>query len=128
MSRAWLVARNTTRQTVLAERLEVASSFWAKFMGLMGRPALPAGQGLWLAGGNNIHMFFMRFRIDLVFLSKPAGGKDGPRKVVSVRRGLRPWIGVVWFVPRAQGALELPVGTIEASGTQVGDEVLLQAA
>ena len=64
------VARNLDQGTVLAERLETASSFWGKFLGLMGRPSLSAGDGLWLPGGNGIHMMFMRFPIDAVFLSK----------------------------------------------------------
>ena len=40
---------------------------------------------------------------------------------MSVHRGLRAWTGLVPLVRGAHGVLELPVGTIEASGTQVGD-------
>jgi uncharacterized membrane protein (UPF0127 family) len=62
--------------------LEVAGSLWAKFMGLMGRPSLDAGAGLWLPDSNGIHMMFMRFPIDAVFLGKPvaagAGAAEGP--------------------------------------------------
>ena len=115
------VARNLDRTTVLAERLETAGSLWAKFMGLMGRPTLSAGDGLWLPASNGIHMMFMRFPIDAVFVSKP--GPDGVRVVRSVHRGLRAWTGLVPLVRGADGVLELPVGTIDASGTQVGDRV-----
>jgi hypothetical protein len=115
------VARNVDRNTVLAERLETAASLWAKFKGLMGRPSLPAGDGLWLPASNGIHMMFMRFPIDAVFVSKP--GADGSRTVKSVHRGLRAWIGVVWLVRGADGVLELPVGTIDATGTAVGDRL-----
>jgi uncharacterized membrane protein (UPF0127 family) len=114
-------ARNLTRATVLAERLELGESLWARFMGLMGRAPLPAGDGLWLAGTNGIHMFFMRFAIDAVFLSKP--GPDGRRTVVSANRRVRPWIGIVPFIRGADGVLELPSGTIEASATAKGDQV-----
>jgi uncharacterized membrane protein (UPF0127 family) len=116
-------ARNETRGTVLADRLETASSLWARFMGLMGRRALAPGEGLWLTGTNGIHMFFMRFAIDAVFLGKPLEG--GERTVLSVHRALRPWTGMVPLVRGAAGVLELPVGTIEASGTVVGDRVRL---
>ena len=34
-------ADNLTRNAPLATSLEVATSFWGKFMGLMGRPSLP---------------------------------------------------------------------------------------
>ncbi len=117
------VARNLDRTTTLAERLETAGSLWAKFMGLMGRPAssLPAGAGLWLPASNGIHMMFMRFPIDAVFVSKPDA--SGARVVKSVHRGLRAWTGLVPLVRGAHGVLELPVGTIDASGTAVGDRV-----
>ena len=123
-----LVARNTTRGTTLAERLENGASFWAKFMGLMGRASLPAGNGLWLPDENGIHMLFMRFAIDVVFVSSPADGPAGARRVLSVRRAVPPWRGVVWRVGGARGVLELPVGTIEATGTTVGDEIAIGPA
>jgi uncharacterized membrane protein (UPF0127 family) len=115
------VARNLERGTVLAERLETAGSIWGKFMGLMGRPSLPAGDGLWLPASNGIHMMFMRFPIDAVFVSRRAD--DGSRRVLSVNRGLRAWTGIVPLVRGADGVLELPVGTIDASGTAVGDRL-----
>ncbi len=90
-------------------------------MGLMGRPSLPAGEGLWLPASNGIHMMFMRFPIDAVFVSRPDA--EGVRRVRSVHRGLRRWTGVVWLVRGADGVLELPVGTIDATGTAVGDRV-----
>ncbi len=115
-------ARNLTRGTVLAADLEIAESFWARFKGLMGRRSLPAGQALWLTG-NGIHMFFMRFPIDAVFLGRPMA--DGDRRVVSIHRRVRPWIGIVPLVRGADGMLELPVGTIDASATQRGDTLRL---
>src|SRR5215203_5223214 len=113
------LVRNLDRETVLAERLETAGSLWGKFMGLMGRPALTAADGLWLPASNGIHMMFMRFPIDAVFVSKP--GPDGVRTVRSVHRNLRTWTGVVPLVRGADGVLELPIGTIDASGTTIGD-------
>ena len=122
-------ARNVTRDTDLATSLEVASSLWAKFMGLMGRPSLADGAGLWLPASNGIHMMFMRFPIDAVFVGRSeAGGADGDgdgdvRAVLSVHRGLRAWTGLVPLVRGAHGVLELPVGTIDGSGTAVGDRI-----
>jgi len=116
-------ARNETRDTTIAARLEMGTSLWARFRGLMGRRSLTPGDGLWLSGTNGIHMFFMRFPIDAVFLGKARG--DGARPVLAVRRALRPWIGVVPLVRGADGVLELPTGTIDATGTQPGDAVRL---
>jgi len=116
-------ARNLTRDTALAEHVEAAASLWAKFIGLMGRPVLPAGHALWLPESNGIHMFFMRFPIDAVFLGRP--GADGATVVVAARSHLRPWRDLVPLVRGAHGVLELSAGTIEATGTAVGDRVVL---
>jgi uncharacterized protein len=119
-------ARNVTREKVLAARLETASSLWAKFMGLMGRRSLPDGNGLWLPASNGIHMMFMRFAIDAIFVGRPDA--TGRRPVVSVHRSLRPWVGLVPLVRAAHGVLELPVGTIDATATAVGDFISLDEA
>lgn len=120
-----IAARNATRSSIIARRTETGASLWSKFMGLMGRPSLDADAALWLPESNGIHMMFMRFPIDAVFLGRP--DSDGLRRVVGLRRGLRPWVGVVWWVRGAHGVLELPVGAIERSGTAVGDLVALEA-
>ncbi len=92
-------------------------------MGLMGRRTLPAGHALWLPGDNGIHMFFMRFAIDAIFLGKP--GPDGSRAVIAAKAGLRPWTGTVPLVRGAAGVLELSAGSIAGSGTNVGDAIRL---
>ena len=120
---AALTARNQTRGTVLANSVETAGSLWARFMGLMGRRSLPAGHALWLPGDNGIHMIFMRFPIDAVFLGRP--GADGSRQVVAAKRRLPPWTGMVPLVRDAAGVLELPAGSIDATSTAVGDTVRL---
>ena len=114
-------AHNLDRGTVLADQLETAGSLWAKFKGLMGRPALPAGEGLWLPASNGIHMMFMRFPIDAVFVTRPDDG--GVRRVRSVHPSLAAWTGLVPLIRGADGVLELPVGTIASSGTVVGDRL-----
>ena len=119
-----LEARNVTRGTALCASLEVAESFGGRFMGLMGRPSLAPDAGLWLRPASSIHMLFMRFPIDAVFLGRPAAD-GGPRRVVAVRPSLRPWTSVVWWARGADGCLELPTGTVAASGTVVGDAVVL---
>lgn len=116
-----MAAYNLTRDTEVAARLEFADSLWARFIGLMGRASLDHGSGLWLSGTNGIHMFFMRFPIDVVFLGK--AGSAGGRPVLATRRAVRPWVGLVPLVRGADGCLELPVGTIDASGTERGDLV-----
>jgi uncharacterized membrane protein (UPF0127 family) len=121
-----LRARNVSRGTELAVHLESAEGLWGRFMGLMGRKTLAPDAGLWLSGTNGIHMMFMRFSIDAVFLSRPEAGHGGAQTVLSVHRGLRAWVGLVPLVRGAYGVLELPVGTIERTKTAVGDLVSLE--
>ena len=119
-----LAARNLTTDHILAARVETAGGLWAKFMGLMGRARLDQGDALWLPDSNGIHMMFMRFPIDAVFVGR-TDGEDGARRVVSVHPALPAWRGLVPLVRGAHGVLELPVGMIAATGTTVGDRLLI---
>ena len=107
----------------ICRRFVRADSFADRLVGLIGRPSLDADEGLYLPGTNGVHMLFMRFAIDCLFLSPPAA--DGTQRVVGIRRRLRPWTGVVWRVPGAAGVLELPAGAIDACGVQRDDVVRL---
>ena len=105
---------NETRGTVLAERAVLADGFFARFRGLMLRPVLAEGEGLLLRPCSSIHMLFMRFSIDAVFL-------DLEGLVVAVAERLRPWLGLAGPHARAHQVLEVPAGTAAATGTRVGD-------
>jgi uncharacterized membrane protein (UPF0127 family) len=115
----WSV-RDSRSGTLIAARVFGANGFWARFRGLMGRRALAAGEGLYLAD-SSIHMFFMRFPIDALFVSAP--DETGERRVVDVRPGLRPWTGLVLPVKGAAGVVELPAGTLAGAGIQAGSAV-----
>jgi uncharacterized membrane protein (UPF0127 family) len=103
---------------VLAEDLEVATSVVALTAGLMFRRTLEPGRGLWLNPCNGIHMMFMRFPIDAVFL-------DSKERVRKVYRRLPQWYGVVWFVWGAHSVLELPSGSTAGIDLQRGDQVVI---
>ena len=105
-------------------RLEVADSWLARLRGLIGRRSLAPGEGLYLPGTNGVHMFFMRFAIDCVFLG--ATGSDGTRKVVAIRERLAPWTGVVWWVRGARGVVEVPAGAVAQAQLRKGDSVVFE--
>jgi uncharacterized protein len=119
-----LAVRNVTRGTLLARQAGIADSLFAKFMGLMGRRGLESESGLWLPDSNGIHMMFMRFPIDAVFVGRRDA--SGACRVVSVHRGLRPWFGMVPLILGAHGVLELPIGTLDRTSTEVGDTLVLE--
>jgi len=106
---------NRSRDCLLADRAEIADTFPTRLVGLLGRRGLEPGEGLVLTRTGSIHMFFMSFPLDIVFLSR-----DG--RVLRISANLRPWrIGPI--VRGATTTLELPVGTIAQSGTQPGDTI-----
>ena len=108
---------NVTRGTTLGERIRVASSAMDRTVGLLGTPEVKPGEGLWIERSPSIHMFFMPYAIDAVFV-----GKDG--RVTKIAHNLKPW-RVVWWARGARDCLELPAGAAALSGTQVGDALSL---
>jgi uncharacterized membrane protein (UPF0127 family) len=104
--------------TIVAQQLEVARNFFARGLGLMGRPALPENGGLLIHDCNGIHMMFMRFPIDAVFVDKKG-------VVLKTYERLLPWIGMVPFVWRADKVAELPAGTIRRHVIKPGDQLLV---
>ena len=114
----YVLVRNVSRGTVLADRAGLARSIWRRFLGLMFRRALPAGAGLVLMPEGQIHMFFMRFALDVVHA-------DRAGVVVRLVEGIKPWrIGPI--VRGCKLVVELPAGTIARTGTQVGDTLQLE--
>ena len=124
MSEGGLRLRRTRDDAVICERLALGESFFQRFRGLMGRASLDHSEGLYLPD-NSIHMMFMRFPIDALFVSR--ADDEGHRRVVGVRAQLPPWRGLVLPVRGAAGVVELPAGTLERVGIQVDDEVVFDA-
>lgn len=106
---------NLTRGTQIATDLRVARTAPERMVGLLRTSEADLGDGLLIEKSPSIHMFFMRYAIDALFVN--AGGR-----VTKAVPSLRPW-RVVWWAPGARDCLELPVGTIAASGTLVGDQL-----
>jgi uncharacterized protein len=110
---------------VLCERLEGAGGVGGKSRGLLGRDGLEPGTGMLFENGRLtpfmwMHMFFMRFAIDIVFIGRR-------NTVIKINSHLQPW-RVSSFVFGARRALELPAGATDASSTQVGDQIAFEPA
>lgn len=111
--------RNVSRDADLADRATVADSFWRRLRGLLGRDGLEAGEGLVIVPCTSVHMMGMKFPLDVLHL-------DRSGTVLRALPGLRPgqFGPMVW---RSHVAVELPAGTIDATGTLPGDTVTLEA-
>jgi uncharacterized protein len=102
--------RDLTTGAVLADRVRVARGWRQRGRGLLGRAGLGAGEGLLLKPCIQVHTWFMRFAIDVLFL-------DREMTVVGLCRGLSPF-RLSPFFWRAAAALELAAG--RADGVEAG--------
>ena len=90
----------------------IADNFITRFAGLMFQKKLPAATGLFLAPCNSVHMCFMRFAIDVIYLDKDY-------KILKVVKNLRPWIGLS-MCAKAYATLEMTAGEANRCGLEVG--------
>ena len=105
---------NQTRSRVLADRADKADTSAKRRTGLLKHTGLDTGEGLWITPCEGVHTFGMKFPIDVVFLSRK-------KSVVKVRPNMVR--GRVALSLRAHSVLELPAGTVERTGTAVGDQL-----
>jgi len=102
--------------TVLCERCAVADRPFARMKGLLGRSELPPGEGILIRPASSIHMWFMRFPIDAVFL-------DDDLRVLRVVSDLQPWR----LASRrgARAVIELAAGEARRRALEEGDRLRL---
>jgi uncharacterized membrane protein (UPF0127 family) len=100
--------------TVICARVSLALNPITRMRGLLGRDALAADEGILLRPAGSIHMLFMRFAIDAIFL-------DRDLVVIDVARGLRPW--QVAARRGAKQVIELAEGA--ADTVRPGDRLVL---
>jgi uncharacterized protein len=100
--------------SVICEHCVVADRMLPRMKGLLGKRELIPGEGILIQPAPSIHTFFMRFAIDVVFLTK-----DG--KVMKVAPNVGAWR--MRSCRRAFAVLELPAGEAERRGIMVGDHI-----
>jgi len=101
--------------SIVCERCVLADTALARMRGLLGRRELPSGDGILLRPASSVHMAFMRFPIDAVFL-------DRDLRVVKVASDLRPWRAA--GSRGAKAVLEIPAGEAGRRGLTVGDRLV----
>ena len=109
------VVRNASRGTVLADRVAVAATAVARMRGLLGTDELPTQRGLLLRPCRQVHSFFMRYALDLVFIDR------ADCVVATLPRFARNRISP--FVSTAAAVLELPAGTLDERPAATGDRL-----
>lgn len=115
-----LQVRNASRNTEVAAAVRVADRWWPRLVGLLGLSGLGPGEGLLLVPCRAVHMFGMRFPVDVAFV-------DTAGSVVAVYEGLRPGSRTSRH-RAAHSALEVRAGSLAASETRVGDRLAWEGA
>jgi uncharacterized protein len=101
---------------VVCERCVLADNPWTRLKGLLGRRGLDDGEGLLIRPTGSIHMFFMRFAIDAVFLDKELC-------VLKVAADLKPWRMAA--KKGAKQVLEIAAGEAARRGLELGQRLVL---
>ena len=101
--------------TIVCERCLLAETALTRMKGLLGRRDLPSGEGILLTPASSVHMAFMRFAIDAVFL-------DRDLRVVKVAADLKPWRAAA--ARGAKSVLEIPAGEAARRGLTEGDRLI----
>ena len=102
--------------TVVCEHCVVADNPWTRMKGLLGRRGLDEGEGLLIRPTGSIHMFFMRFPIDAVFL-------DRELRILKVVPDLKPWR--IAAAKDAKQVLEIGAGEAARRGLEPGQQLVL---
>jgi uncharacterized protein len=114
-----LRVENTTKHRVLAEQGELADNPWRRLKGLLGRPGLRSGEALVIRPCQGVHSWFMAFPIDVLYV-------DAHSVICRLLAEMPPnrFGPMVW---QARSVIELPAGSVRASGTEVGDRLAISS-
>lgn len=119
---AHLITPSGTHPLVLA----IAANSWQRFRGLMLAAPLSEGQApqaLLLAPCASVHSLFMRYTLDIAYISA--------RGIVTHTRTLQPWrgsLGRSYQGQRPVQTLEMPAGTLARLQVQRGDRLMIEGA
>ncbi len=107
---------NLTQKKYLSRSPLYANSYMLRTRGMIGRTFCGSGfDAMVFSRCNMIHTLFMSIKIDVVFVTRD-------NIICGLKKALPPWLPLV-RCGKAFTALELPEGTIELTGTQLGDIV-----
>lgn len=106
---------NQTRSVPVVSHGRLADTFWRRLRGLLGTDSLKPGEGLILVGEKSIHTLFMKFPIDVLYLDKDMRVIRADNNMIPYRLGP--------FILQSAYVVEVPVGTITATATEVGDQL-----
>ena len=109
--------KNQATGDVVADHIAQPKGWYGRTLGLLGRTALAANEGLWIDRCWGVHTVGMKFPIDVVFL-------DEEFRIVSIRQNVRAGRLAV-SQANANHVVELAAGTCENFDLLCGDRMTL---
>ena len=101
---------------VIVDEAQVAVTFVSRLMGLMFKKGMKENSALIFYKCPSIHMFFMFFAIDIVFLDKYD-------QILRICNCLKPWRAVL--CSEAATTIEFPAQKASQNALKVGDKLLI---
>lgn len=111
--------KNKSRKKILAKKAIVCRSILSKARGLMFSKKIKAKALVFIFNKEkkySLHMFFVFFPIDVLWLDKN-------RKVVDMKENFRPFSLIAKPKNDAKYIIELPAGTIKNTNTEIKDRI-----
>ncbi len=107
--------KNKTKKTILTKKRVICNTFLSKITGLMFKRKLRDKSLVFIFESEqpvSVHMFFVFFPIDIIFLNKT-------KKVVFMKEKFMPF--TMLLPVKSRYILECPAGTLRRSKTKIGD-------
>jgi len=108
------ISINSSPETSLYH-IRKTETFFERGRGLLGCTGLEEGHGMLISPCNSIHTFFMKFPIDVIFLSND-------NRILAIHPNMKPQR--FSRSAKASSVLELMAGQTDISGLQTGDNLL----
>ena len=106
--------------SIVAVEVERADTILKQVIGLMFRKSVPESYAMVFTlkrdNRDGIHMLFVRFPIDVVFLDKD-------KRILDIRRNLKPWTGLAFSKKAFRYALEMPAGAVARAALKEGERL-----
>lgn len=96
-------------------KIKIADTFLKRLVGLIGKKFLPQNEGLLIAPCQSIHMCFMKFPIDAIYIDKNF-------VIKKIATNLKTWTGFSICLS-AWGVIEVAAGEAERLNLKVGEKL-----
>ena len=104
---------NSTQNRLIADDIKIAQNFFTRSVGLIFKKSLLENEGLIIKPCFSVHTFFMRFKIDILFVNKQ-------NKIIALYENVKPW-RILPLHFKSYYVIELPAGSISSKNIKVKD-------